>query len=228
MSYLIGSGYFPNPCQVIPAQEMFEAWTRTILWHAHPSRIVLVTAGGHAPTPDDARSVDVICCDGDLGNLSHKIAGKVNHDFAGWFPPFAITAMIAYNECLDFVFQEQDCLAFGPYVERMYADMGNASAVIGGRVHGVGEPASQSLFLVRHAFIWQFLRDYLNEGPDDDGQNRGEKKFGRMRDKRPNDIKTLSFGSDRDRPIPWDDPVISFQQPSRVEFEEAKRRKLIP
>lgn len=207
---------------------MFDAWARSILWHSHPSRIVVVTAGGHTPPPELATSVDVICCDGDLGNLSHKVEGRVNHDFAGWFPPMAITAMIAYNECLDFVFQEQDCLAFGPYVEQMYADMGNAQAVMGGRLHGMGQPATQSLFLVRHAYIWQFLRDYLNEGPDDNEQGQGEKKFGRMRDKKPNEIKTLSFGSDRDRPIPWDDRVLSFQQPSREEFEEARRRKLIP
>lgn len=225
MRYMIGSGYFPNPCQAIPAREMFQGWHNSIYQYADPECLVIVTAGGHTP-PDSL--ADVICCNGDLGNLSHKVAGKVNHDFVGWMPPMFITAMIAYNEGLDFVFIEQDCFAFGPFVERMYADMGSAQAVIGGRVHGVGEPASQSLFLVRHAFIWQFLRDYLNEGPDDDGQNRGEKKFGRMRDKRPNEIKTLSFGVDRDRPIPWDDPVFFFQQPSREEFDEAKRRRLIP
>lgn len=225
---LIGSGYFSNPCSAIPSQELFEAWSNSIRKHAKPKRVVVVTAGGRFPDPSTPSDADVIVCQGDLGNLSHKVAGKVNHDFAGWFPPMAITAMIAYNECLDFIFQEQDCFAFGPYVEQMYADMGGAQAVIGGRVHGVGEPASQSLFLVRHAYIWQFLRDYLNEGPDDNEENRGEKKFGRMRDKSPNQIKTLSFGSDRDRPIPWNDRVISFQQPSREEFEEAKRRGLIP
>lgn len=226
MSFLIGSGFFPNPCSALPAQELFEAWLSTINRYAQPKRIVVVTAGGHCPARCSA--ANVVVCEGDLGNLSHKVAGKVHHDFAGWFPPMAITAMIAYNEVLDFIFIEQDCFAFGPFVERMYADMGSAQAVIGGRVHGVGEPASQSLFLVRHAYIWQFLRDYLNEGPDDNEQCRGEKKFGRMRDRKPNEIKTLSFNVDRDRPIPWDDPVFAFQQPSRAEIDEAKRRGLIP
>lgn len=227
MPYLIGSGYFPNPCQLIPAQEMAETWLACIRRYAspQPERILIVTAGGYSPTLPGA---DILVCKGDLGNLSHKVAGQVNHDFAGWMPPMFIGAMVAYNEGLDYVFQEQDCIAFGPYIEQMYQDMGQKKAVIGGRVHGVGEPASQSLFLVRHAYIWQFLRDYLIEGPDDNEWNRGEKKFGRMRDKKPNEIGTLSFGVDRDRPIPWKKPVFSVQQWSREEFNEGKSLGLIP
>ena len=158
MNYLIGSGYFNNHCAAIPAQEMAVAWLACIRKHANPPprRIVVVTAGGHAPEIEGA---DVIKCSGNIGNLSHKVAGQKNHAFAGWMPPVMITTMIAYNEELDYVFQEQDCLAFGPYVERMYADMGDGQMAIGRPLAQMGQPATQSLFVVRHAYIWQFVRD---------------------------------------------------------------------
>lgn len=228
MSFLIGSGYFNNHCQVIPAQEMAVAWLACIRKYANPqpARIVIVTAGGCAPKLDGG--VDIIKCTGDVGNLSHKNAGLNNHFYAGWAPPMFITAMLAYNECMDFIFQEQDCLAFGPYIQRLYADMGDAGAAIGQGLGGMGQPASQSLFIVRHAYICPFLRDYIGMGPDDNEQNQGEKKFGRMRDNKPGEIKTTTFNVDRDRPIPWDNPVFGFQQPSRAEFEEAKWRFLTP
>lgn len=228
MKFLIGSGYFNNHCQAIPAQEMAVAWLACIRRYAdpQPARIVVVTAGGFAPELDG--TVDIIRCAGDVGNLSHKNAGLNNHYYAGWAPPMFITAMIAYNEGLNFVFQEQDCLAFGPYIARMTQDMGDGQAVIGQGLGGMGQPATQSLFMVRHEYICPFLRDYIAMGPDDNEQNQGEKKFGRMRDNNPKDIRTLSFGVDRDRPIPWDQPVFQAQQFSREEFNEAKRRGLIP
>ncbi len=226
--YLVGSGYFENPCRAIQPKEMARAWLNCISKHAFPvpTRIVIVTAGGCSP--DEDQRTTVIRCTGDVGNLSHKVDGMKKYDFAGWMPPAIITAMIAYNEELDFIFQEQDCLAFGPYVEQMYADMGDGGMAIGRPIGGMGMPATQSLFIVRHAYIWKFVRDYLTQGPDDNEFNQGEKKFARMHQADPQNVRMLSFGLDRDRPLPWDAPVWYAQQWSREEFDAAKTRGLIP
>ena len=43
----------------------------------------------------------------------------------------------------------------------------------------------------------------------------------------PSKIKRLSFGVDRVRPIPWDAPVFYFQQPTKEEIEEARKRGVL-
>lgn len=222
MNYLIGSGHFENPYAAIPAQEMAAAWIACIRRYADPApqRIVIVTAGDHCPKIED-RDLTVIRCTGNLGNLA---AGTMRHDFAGWMAPMVITAMIAYNEELDFVFQEQDRLDFGPYIRRMYEDMGDGSMAIGPPLAIMGMPATQSLFIVKHDYIWRFVRDYLALGPDDNDANQGEKKFARLRANNPQDVRVLTFGVDRDRPLPWDDEVWGAQQWSREEFEMAKAK----
>lgn len=227
-AYLLGSGYFNNPCAQIPAQEMAKAWIACIRKHARPlpSRVVVVTAGGHEPGLD--AGVELIRCQGDIGNLQHKVAGQVSHDWAGWTPPVVITAMLAYNDGMDYVFQEQDCLAFGPYIQRMDADIGDGGMAIGRPLRVMGMPATQSLFMIRHRYICTFLRDYLGQGPDDNELNKGEYKFDRLRTRKPHEVKVLSFGVDRDRPLPWDDAVFSAQQWGRAEFETAKAKGLIP
>lgn len=226
--FLIGSGYFNNPCAQIPAQEMARAWIGCIRKYAdpQPKRIVVVTAGGHAPEPTDG--VELIRCTGDVGNLQHKVAGKVAHDYAGWTPPMVITAMLAYNEGLDYVFQEQDRLDFGPYIARGFDDIGDGGMAIGPPLRGMGMPATQSLFFVRHHYICKFLRDYLGQGPDDNELNKGEYKFARLHQYNPDQVKVLSFGVDRDRPLPWGEPVWGAQQWGRDEFETAKAKGLIP
>lgn len=222
MSYLIGSGYVRSKYHPIPSDKMAELWLANIRRYANPapSRIVVVTAKGDVPPIP----VMVIPCHGDLGHLLYRAEP---HAFAGWTPPVIITAFIAYNEVCDFIFLEQDAFVFGPWVERLYKDIGDAGMVMGRGIAGMGMPATQSLFLVRHKFIPWFVRDYLNEGPDDNQYNKGEYKFDRIRKKNPGLIKTMSFGPERDRPIPWGDEVFYAQQMTAEEHAEARSRKLI-
>ena len=233
--YLIGSGYIQNAKTPIPANEFADTWMQNIIHYARPlpDKVIVVTANNAAPFYRSP--VDVIVCPGDLGHIKDKQEGRKNFDLVGWTPPMIATAMIAYNAVLDFIFVEQDCLAFGPWVERMYQDLGNGDWVIGRPlVTDKHVPATQALFLVRHAAIWRFVRDYLAFGPDINDWRMetkdrltGERKFALMRKRAPDKVKELSFGVDRDRPIPWSDPVWYCQQWKRSEFEEAKRRGIV-
>jgi len=233
--YLIGSGYVKNAKTPIPANEFADVWMENLVRYANPlpEKVVVLTAGGAAPFY--RRPVDTIVCPGDLGHIKDKQEGRKNFDLVGWTPPMIATAMIAYNAVLDFIYVEQDCLAFGPFIERMYHDLGEGDWVIGRPlVTDKFVPATQSLFLVRHAAIWRFVRDYLAMGPDINDWRMetkdrltGERKFALMRKRAPDKVKELSFGVDRDRPIPWNDEVWYAQQWKRAEFEEAKKRGVI-
>lgn len=224
MKYMIGTGFFNSPHYPIPAAEFARVWAACVARNARPKpqKIVMVTAAGGNPA---LPGVETIVCDGNLGNLA---AGTMKYEWAGWMPPMIATAMLAYNNECDFLYQEQDCLAFGNYVEQLYADMGDGQMVIGGPIAGMGMPATQSLFLVRHGYIWKFVRDYLNLGPDDNGNNQGERKFHRLKLASSGQIRVMSFGVERDRPIPWDAPTFFAQQWTRDDFATAKAKGLIP
>jgi hypothetical protein len=84
---------------------------------------------------------------------------------------------------------------------------------------------AQSLFMVKHHFIPAFVSVYLSLGPD--RSHLGEDKFIHVERCYPKLTRKLSFGVDRMRPIPWDDEVFYFQQPTPNELDEAYRRKLI-
>ena len=84
---------------------------------------------------------------------------------------------------------------------------------------------SQSTFLVRHGYIPKFVSDYL--ALPDDKDMLPENKFVAMEEKNPADYARLSFGVDRERPIPWDDPVWYCQQWTNDELMEFMRRGLV-
>lgn len=233
MRFLLGSGYINSKYHPIPSRTLFRMWLDTIYRWANPEpqRIILVTSAGSDPRPEDWREhatsrlwPEIIHCRGDIGNLA---AGTMKYDYSGWMPPVVLTAMLAYNDELDFIHQEQDCFAFGSYIQQLYSDCGDAGMVIGRPLKQMGMPATQSLFLVRHRYIPTFIRDYLALGGDDNQTNKGEYKFARLRQNNPHEVAVASFGQDRDRPIAWDDPVIAVQQCSKAELDEAKRRGLI-
>ena len=234
--YLLGSGFCHKSkvAVVMHPLDFAEIWFKNTARHANPwpTKTVIITGAGDGPRQliqTGSNRVDVIECQGDLGHLKDKTEGHKNHGLTGWATSMLACAMIAYNAELDFVFKEQDCLFFGHVIEQMYEDMGDGEAAIGLGLHGIHEalPSSQSLFLVRHRYIWRFVRDYLNEGEDNNGYGQGEKKFHRMRQKNPDKIRSLSFGVDRDRPLPFSSPVWYAQQFTVQELELLRSSQFI-
>lgn len=163
-----------------------------------------------------------------LGHVGDLLNGTKPHQFCGWSAGAIALAMLAYNSELDFVYLEQDALAFGPWVEQMYADMGDGNMVFGGQMKSAPYmPSAQSLFLIRHSFIPHFVWRYLGMGPDGDVNNLPETKFARMLANEPHHFRALSFGVDRERPLPYDAKVFYGQKFTQKELDELKRRKLI-
>lgn len=229
MSYIIGTGYIRG---WTPAAEDFAYWWKAnTLRFADPpaSRIVVVSVDGSGtPAAFKDSAIDVLNLNGNCGHIHHLLTGQKKHWIGGWSASVLALAMIAYNDESDLIYKEQDCLAFGPWVERMYADMGDADMVFG-RKHETHPhmPCSQSLFLIRHRFLLDFVTRYLAKGTDNDKDNLPESKFEHIEKDDPSRFRRLSFGFDRERPIIYEEPVWYAQQLKPEEITEMVKRELL-
>lgn len=228
MRFLLGSSFFDGGRQF--RREC------NVLWHYNnqmadikPCRTVVISEGGSEPFDCGDKSVDIVRLTGDLGHIGSHLNGSKQYEFTGWSASMTALAMLAYVDEADFIYKEEDCFAFGPWVRQMYEDMGNGDMVFGPRMTSKPwMPCAQSLFLVRHSFIPQFVSTYLSMGKDGDLSNLGETKFVNLESKfGTGKIKRLSFGVDRERPIPFDSRVFYVQQCTQDEINDLKSRKLL-
>lgn len=224
MRFLLGTSVFDGGKP--ERQAVTRLWVENIArMDVKPSRVVVIGEGG-AKIPSFLG--DAVRLTGDLGHIhAHLDNGpKSHHAFTGWSASVLALAMLAYIDESDFIYRESDCLAFGPWVARMYRDCGNAGWVFGPKMTSAPWMAcAQSLFLVKHGTIPHFVEQFLKRGDERERNRIGETRFVDMEKAIP--AARLSFGVDRMRPIPWDDEVWYFQQPTPAELEEAKRRNLI-
>lgn len=218
MKYIIGTGFHPGEGRV----EFYNIWLKNIYPVMGQGVFVLADSGAWVP-PNS--SVTRITCIGNLGGCGELLNGTKKHEFNGWMGAVCALAMIAYCDESDFVFVEQDCLAFGPWVQALYDSVAGDYGVTFGKSEGM--PCEQSLFLVRHSYIPAFVSLCLGQGPQSKEENLGEAIFKRIMGWRPKEWTQFSFGCGRDRPINYDAPVWYAQKLTPVELEELKRRKLI-
>ncbi len=155
----------------------------------------------------------VITLSGDLGNHQHLIDGKKKNEFNGWSGSVLALAMLAYNNESDLVYQEQDCLAFGKYIQRLYEDCPNNGMVFG-RGHRTApfQMCSQSLFLVKFQFLRAFICRYFGGGPQTNNHELGEPKFKVLQNQSQGLVRQFDWGYDRERPFDTCDEVFYVQQ----------------
>lgn len=224
--YFIGSSYFDKRQHDRP--EFFRIWcANTAKIFPNPTRVVIVAeAGSVVPEPIPA-GYDVVNLSGDLGHVTMLESGVKPHAYGGWTAHMISLAMLAYCDEADFIYKESDCLAFGPCLGQMYEDMGVGDIVFGHpQPTSPGMPSSQSLFLVRHAFIPEFVRSYISYGPDKSVY--GETKMCKLMDEYGGRrVRMLSFGQDRCRPIEWHRKCFYVQQIYPEELTEMRQRNLI-
>ncbi len=225
--FLIGSSFFFGASAF--KREVFELWCENVEHVAkRASRTVLIYEGGTIP-PFFPAWADAVQLSGDIGHVHDHIEGRKKHEFTGWSASMLALALLAYVDESDFVYVESDCFPFGPWIDRMYADLApNGKIVFGPKMTAAPwMSCAQSLFLVKHDFLPTLVSYYLSLGKDGRVGNLGEDKFVKLEQRFGYAVRKLSFGVDRMRPIPWDEPVMYFQQPTAAELAEAKRRDLI-
>jgi len=88
-------------------------------------------------------------------------------------------------------------------------------------------PCAQSLFYLRGEWALHFVHDYIALGGDGIETNLPEHKFQKLMRQWPQHYGFHSLGVDRDRPIPWSDPVWYAQQLTDEEVETAKAEGLL-
>lgn len=223
MRYLIGSGFIDGEFK----QEFARIWFANTARFSSPSRIVILSAGGHRlKFSEDC--ADELKLTGDLGHFMALVNGQKPHKFNGWMGAVLALALIAYNDESDFIYKEADCLAFGPWVDRMYHELGDGG-IIFGRKHlsHPWMPCSQSLFLVKHSYIPEFVRLILSTDAQNKEGELGEHKFERMEKEHSGEWKMMTFGYDRERPFNTDDEVFYVQQITREELELLRSKSLI-
>jgi hypothetical protein len=227
MNYILGSGYYKDPA--------FAAlWWENVDRFAipKPDRIVIMCVGDN-PLPYVREGLSEIDLKGNLGHIHALLTGK-DRTLCGWSASVLALAMIAYCNESDLIYKESDCLAFGGWVGQMYEDMGDGDMVFGGKQASPPYmPCSQSLFLVRHKFIPDFIMEYLKLGDerrlnaDGKADNLPEDKFSKLRETFPEKIRTLTFGVDRERPLPLGHYVWYGQQFTPEEMESMRTTGLI-
>ena len=227
MKYLLGSSFFPGGRE--HRIEFARVWHwNTLKTFPNASRVVIVAEGGGVP-PIVSPITDVVHLTGDLGHIGQHLNGSKKHEFTGWSASMCAVAMLAYIDEADLIYKEEDDLAFGDCEKQLYADMGDGDMAFGRRMTSAPwMECSQSLFIVRHAFIPAMVSAYLAMGKDGDVNNLGERKFQNLESRfGTHRIRRLTFGVDRERPLPFDAPVWHAQQLKSEELDELKRRNLI-
>lgn len=219
MKYIIGTG-FVNKGEW--SQLFAIDWIVRLRSQYPSSKVVVMGAGTHWPMEDDT----VDCIQGEnLGHVGDYMNGQRTGQLCGWSASVVALCLIAYNCQSDLVYLEQDCLAFGPWLELAYADMGDGEFIFG-KAHTAAPwmEASQSLFVIRNSFLLEFVREYLSL--PEDSKMLPEAKFCEIERRHPAKTRRLSFGVDRQRPIPFDAPVFYGQQWTAEEIEQLKERGL--
>lgn len=231
--YDLVTTYF-NPSNQEKERKFFEMWNENKGNHLRPlpSRTFII-ADGRSLIPFNHHSgilrYRCVELDGDLGSCGALLNGSKPYEFNGWAGTMLAGAMLCYCDCRDMIYAEQDCLVFGDVVSKLYEQLGDGGIIFGSYKEGERHimPAAQSLFLVRHSFIPKFIRQFLSNGPQTQEQNLGEAIFARLETGQRDMWKRFTFGVDRGRPIPWDDPVWYAQKWTDEELAEAKKRGLI-
>lgn len=206
--FIIGSNYFARPSSVWEPW-FFKLWMRNVM----PHRTLLLVSGENPPPYSDGdietAHLMKIHLEGDLGTFMNLINREKPHRFCGWSAAVLQLAMSAYCDCSDLVYVEQDVLMFGDCIGQMYREIGDAGIIFGSTD---GQPCAQSLFLVKHEYIPEFVRLYLGEGPQSEPGQLGEQIFARLEQQNPDKWKRFSFGYDRTRPLDISKPVWYAQK----------------
>jgi hypothetical protein len=220
MNYNLYTGFVKsvNPTKYAnkDSQEFFNLWYNNTRKFAGETDILIL--GPDAPVLDsDKSNIKVLDTYDNLGHVDDYVYGKRHGKWCGWTSAVVFGMMHAYMHNVDFIYKEQDCLAFGNYIERMYEESSDSDIIYGScQVMG----AAQSLFLAKRNAIPDII-GAMSVYPD--GLMLPEAKFANL----PVKQKRFSFGYDRDRPWNPSDSVFYIQQVTVDDLEQLKYNNLV-
>jgi hypothetical protein len=194
-----------------------------------PEQLIIIADSGARPPMGELFAappfdVTIVPIRGDLGNCHALLNGIKPHKFAGWSGVVLAGAMLAYCNETDMVFYEEDVIHKGDVIGKMYEEIGDAGIIFGSTD---GMPSAQSLFLIKHDYLPEFVRLFLSQESQQMKENLGENIFARLQQERPSEWKRFSFGYDRTRPFNLDDEVLYLQHITADEMGSLKEKGII-
>lgn len=217
--YLIGTSFFQKPGQ---RRDLFyPLWYENTVKYSKPEKIIVLSPANCAIADAPGQWIPM---SGDLGHVHDLNQHRKPYHWCDWSIGFCTLALLAYyNEC-DFIYKEQDVLAYGPWVERMYEQIGKNLMIFGS---AKCMPAVQSLVLCKHEFIPMFVHLFFGTGSEQVKSNEGELKFNRLSRMHRGLFGRYSFGYDRDRPFNEKDEVFYVQQCTSNDLKQLRAAKLL-
>ena len=227
--YVIISGYYAGEKKTtqfsISKEEFFETWYENTIRYCNPEKVYIVNVSKAKPSrqfPD----IEWINMSDNLGHVNDLLNNNDTISLSGYTLSVLIGMLIAYNNKSDFIYKEQDCLAFGDWINELYNQLGQTDKkMLIGRGHMEGF-IEQSLFICKYDYILEFVLQYLNFKTGD-YPHFPEKKFVEIMTNQQDKIGFFDFGYGRIRPVNFDDKIFFIQQPTDEELTELKKRKLI-
>jgi len=208
MSFLIGTGFYATDAEHFLKVREFQRWLRNTT-QATPAPVVVVDnsaagIGAHSPHR-------VIRIEKNLGHMSApaRHAGR----FTGWSVSWILPALVAYSEGLDFIYKEQDCFAFGDWVEAIQC----GDFTVG---RNAIMPCEQSLFFIRQHAIPEVIGRYASLNTSDQFMST-EEKFSKC------GATFHPLGCGRDRPITPDATAWYAQKLTESEWNELANTGLV-
>jgi hypothetical protein len=217
--YVIVTGYYDNGDGT--AADFFRTWYDNTMRFAKPSRVFVINAASKPVDYGDCQWINF------SENLFHHVLNSPpGQQLAGFSASVLIGCMLAYHEKADMLFKEQDCLAFGSYVDKLYEELGDKGMVAGPMLtsgQGVNMIAV-SLMLVRHEYLLEFVARYLSLWPSD-REFLPEHKL--MEIAKTGRIVESKMGYDRNRPIDYDAAAFHLQKITGEEMEKLRGKGLV-
>lgn len=224
-NYILYTGYVNHPKDEyclhlkyasLNTQEFFDIWYINTRKHI-PENIPIHIVGPDCPDLSKTKNVKCLAEYKNLGYCADLIEKRTNDFLIGYNAGVVYGMIDAYVRGKDYLYKEQDCLAFGNYVDEIYKISGSHSVVIG---PNKTQACSTALHFIKRAGI-PYAISTMVSAPDAVNLLT-EVKYRRMQN-----LVWLPFGYDRDRPFNTKDKIFYIQQVKKSELQILKDEKLI-
>jgi len=125
-------------------------------WLSNTRSPIVIIDNSYVGLPKSDGRIQIFRIRNNLGYTGDRNVVRGNR-IMGWSMSWILPAMVAYSENCDFIYKEQDCLAFGDWVPVV---RGNGRGFRCGRYSRMD--AEQSLFFLERDFIPDFVSAYLS------------------------------------------------------------------
>lgn len=208
--YMIGTGYYESSQRDSDFYKKY--WLPNTLKYSSPEKIIIVSAASpNLKKLDIEQWIDLTI---NPGHTDHMRRTGDMSLLGGWTIGFILGAMYAYSCGCDFIYKEQDCLAFGNWVEEARRELSAKNVkMLMGRIpeYQQAEGTEVCLVYIERDFIPEFISRLMGINKSDRDYFCEYKFLEIMRST--SAIGYFDFGYGGARPFNDSDSVFFIQKP---------------